>query len=365
MKTMNERSAHTRRDFLRGKAAARTLADKVMEVIDQTVTVLNPPSPAAKIAHLEASRRAMACEFSIRYHAGSDATECVIEAFDKIDAIEALLTIYRDQSQVIEINRSAGGKPIEIDDALTGLISLASRLHAETNGAFDITCTPLSRCWGFLQRQGRRPSDEAIAEAHQRVGFGGVHLDLQTSIIALDERVEINFNSMGKGYALEQAALLLKSHGIDDFLWQAGGSSILARGRNLADRRDCWTLGLRHPLDTQQRIAELHLRDRALATAGGGTQFFEYEGRQLGHIVDPRTGWPAEGVYTSTVVAPTATEADALATAFYVMKLDEVASYCDFHPEIGALIVTPSEEPNRIAVHGFGLSDEDLSLLVE
>ncbi len=98
--------------------------------------------------------------------------------------------------------------------------------------------------------------------------------------------------------------------------------------------------------------------DEALGTSGSGTQFFEHEGRHYGHLLDPRTGSPAEGVYSATVVAPTAAEADALSTAFYVMGVGESAAYCAAHPAIGAILVTlgdPDTQENHIQVSTFGL----------
>ena len=133
------------------------------------------------------------------------------------------------------------------------------------------------------------------------------------------------------------------------------------RSRNRADKQHAWTLGLRHPLEPRRRLAELHLRDRALGTAGGATQFFAHGDRRFSHIIDPRTGWPVEGIYTATVIAPTAAEADALATAFYVMGVEEAAHYCAKHPEIGTLLVCPTTDPAGVALHAFGLRSADWS----
>jgi len=120
-----------------------------------------------------------------------------------------------------------------------------------------------------------------------------------------------------------------------------------------------WTVGLRHPLHPDQRLAEFHLRDRALATAGGATQFFEHEGRQFSHILDPQTGWPAEGVFSATVLAPTAALADGLATAFFVMDVEAVKKYCARHPEIAAVLVYPAPEQSGITIRAFGMLETD------
>ena len=104
-----------------------------------------------------------------------------------------------------------------------------------------------------------------------------------------------------------------------------------------------WRVGLRHPAQPEQRLVEVTLRNEALSTSGQGTQYFEREGRRLGHVIDPRTGWPAEGLFSATVIAPTAAEADALSTALCVMGSEEAAEFCQRNQEIRALLLVPGE----------------------
>ena len=357
---------HSRRAFLQGRAAARALADKTQELVDAATARMELAIPSCSELHIHASRRAMACEFAVQFHASEEGhSDEIMEAFDLIESLEARMTVYRDQSEVIEINQRAAKGPVVVEASLFSLLALAGKLYQQTNGAFDITSSPLSRVWGFLHRKGRVPDEEEIAEALAYVGFDRLRLDaIDQSVFFLKPGMEINLNSIGKGYALDQVAAWLKECGLTDYLWHGGSSSVLARGQNRADPRRAWTLGLRHPLDPGRRLAEFHLRDQSLGTAGGATQFFEFEGKRYSHLLDPRTGWPAEGVYTSTVIAPTAAEADALATAFYVMGVEEAAQYCAKHPEIGAVLVCPADEPSEVAVHAYGLEAEDWTLLV-
>ncbi|NOY29208.1 MAG: FAD:protein FMN transferase, partial [Planctomycetes bacterium] len=318
---MTKPEKHSRRDFLQGRAAARALAGKAQDLIEAATARMELATPLASSLHLHASRRAMACEFAVQYHASQgEVTEEIMAAFDLVETLEEQMTVYRDQSEVIDINHGAANSPVSVEPHLFSLLELAGKLHRETGGAFDITSSPLSRAWGFLRREGRLPSEEEIAEAMRWVGFDDVKLDAaELSIRFGKPGLEINLNSLGKGYALDRVAAFLDERGVTDYLWHGGSSSVLARGCNQADPKQAWTLGLRDPLKPKRRLAEFYLRDRALGTAGGATQFFEHEGKLYSHILDPRTGWPAEGVFTSTVIAPTAAEADGLATAFYVM----------------------------------------------
>jgi thiamine biosynthesis lipoprotein len=119
-----------------------------------------------------------------------------------------------------------------------------------------------------------------------------------------------------------------------------------------------WIIGLRHPLRPAERLAEFVLRDQALSTSGSGTQFFIRRGRRYGHILDPRTGRPAEGLYSATVVAPTAAEADALSTAFYVMGPAAVSEYCVNQPNIGALLIIPGPREGDVRLLHFGLNED-------
>ncbi len=375
---MTKPDEHSRRDFLRGRAAVRAAAGKAQAWVDATSELLGAhlardPSKNSLVAHVHASRRAMACEFAVQYHeADSHMQEEVLAALDLIERVEDQLTIYRENSKVIEINQQAADGPVEVDGELFALLQLCQRLHRDTAGAFDITSGPLSRAWGFLQREGRLPDSSEIESALALVGGDKVTLDAESQTVRFREPgVEIHFNSIGKGEALDRAASLLEEADHTDYLWHGGGSSVLARGENRGGRDACWTIGLRHPLQPERRLAEFHLRDRALATAGGATQFFEEfseefsdgEGRRYSHILDPRTGWPANEVLTATVLAPTAALADGLATAFFVMGIESTEEYCSRHSEIAAVLVCPTEKAPGFTVHPFGLHEKDWTLL--
>jgi thiamine biosynthesis lipoprotein len=368
---MSETPQHSRRAFLQGRAAARTLADRAFDLAQQWVEsatdLIGNRFPEQPTLHLEARRRAMACEFAVRYHeADRHLADTVLEAFDEIDRIESLLTIYQEASEVLQVNRYAAAGPVFIETELFQLIELAAKLHSETEGAFDITATPLSRVWGFLKREGRLPSDDEIAAALELVDMSRVMLNPATQSVQFRHSgIEINFNAMGKGYALDRAATLLAERGADNYLWHGGRSSVLARGANQGDEQGSWTIGLRNPLEPQQYLAEFHLRNRALGTSGGATQFFEHEGQRYSHIIDPRTGWPAAGVYTATVIAPTAAEADALSTAAFVLGPEHLGQLLANRPDIAVALVCPSNTDSGMTVFAGNLAASDWTPLCD
>ncbi|HEX4413818.1 MAG TPA: FAD:protein FMN transferase [Lacipirellulaceae bacterium] len=344
----------TRRSFLQGKSIARELSGHVHR-IDEPVAIAAKQSFVVSVR-----RRAMACEFEVQLAAArdDDSMHHVFEALDLVEALESQLTIYRDDSEVSRINQIANAERVVVEPRLFGLIDFAQRIYDDTEGALDITSGPLSEVWGFSRREGRVPSDEQIEEARERVGMQHVDLDATTHTVAFRRpRMSINFNSVGKGYALDRMAELLAAHDIDDILLQGGKSSVLARGIQPGSDASGWRVGVRHPLRNSERLAEIVLHNQALSTSGAGTQFFIRRGKRYGHILDPRSGRPAEGLYSTTVRAPSATEAEALSTAFYVMGPQKAAEYCAAHPEIAALLIVPSNREGDVRLIALGPDD--------
>jgi thiamine biosynthesis lipoprotein len=161
----------------------------------------------------------------------------------------------------------------------------------------------------------------------------------------------------------------MAEHSINDYLLHGGQSSVLARGSRgrftstEAAQREGWWIGLRHPLRPNQRMAEVRVLNRALATSGSAVQFFMHEGRRYGHILDPRTGWPAEGTLSATVLAPAAAMADAVSTACYVLGRDAALHYCRTRPEIGLIHISPGSQFGAIDVATSGIPDDDFRWL--
>lgn len=309
-------------------------------------------SPLAPVLTL--TRRAMACDFEVRLNASAEEndTEQALAALDLVEQLEAQLTVYRPDSEVMAINRSAGDEPARVEPRLFSILEWMDRLHTLSAGGYDGTSGPLSKVWGFSRREGRVPTEQELEAALRQVGWSAVSLDPTAETISFtDATREINLNSVGKGYALDRAAELLLAEGIDNFLVQGGRSTLVARGARRQEdgaAGDGWGVGLRHPLRPQQRIAEFWLRDGAFSTSGSGTQSFVHQGKRYGHLLDPRTGWPAEGLHSVSVVAPTGAEADALSTALYVMGPEASERLLADHLHWGALFILPGDSAGAI-----------------
>ncbi|MGH9903127.1 MAG: FAD:protein FMN transferase, partial [Pyrinomonadaceae bacterium] len=275
------------------------------------------------------------------------------DALDEVDRLEQQLTIFRESSEVSFVNRSAASGPVEVEELLFALLLLCRKLYDDTEGAFDITSGPLSRCWGFLRRQGRVPEPFEIEEARSLVGSDKLLLDGESKTVRFARPgVEINLGSIGKGYALDRVASRMRTR-VRATLLSAGASSMRALGAGDRGHRG-WVVGLRHPALKDRRLAVLRLRDCALSTSGSEEQFFEHEGRRYGHIIDPRTGVPAERVTSVSVVAASAAVADALATAFYVGGPELAERYCASHPGVMAVMLENGTGLSRV----FGANDK-------
>ena len=288
----------------------------------------------------------MACRFEVTLPGehGHD-VPAAREGLDEVDRIESALTVFRDTSDLVRLNRAASDGPVPVDENLFALLLLCRQLHADTGGAFDVTSTPLSRCWGFLRREGRLPSKEEIDCARARVGMDGVALDETARTVRFRRPgMELNLGSIGKGYALGRVETLLRRRGVSDALVSAGGSSVLALGGD----DEGWVVDLRSRQVKRDRLARLRLRDAALGTSGAGEQFVEMGGTRYGHVLDPRTGFPASGVLSASVVAGQPALADALSTAFLVGGPELARRYCDDHPGTLALVTSDdgSERPH-------------------
>jgi thiamine biosynthesis lipoprotein len=177
----------------------------------------------------------------------------------------------------------------------------------------------------------------------------------------LKRGMEVNFNALGKGYALDRAAEVLREAGAEHFLIHGGQSSVVARGSRAGTDAETtgWLVEIRHPLRRNKALAEVRLRDRAMGTSSAAVQFFRHKGRRYGHILDPRTGWPAERVLSATVLAPTGALADALSTAFFVAGHEKAKAYCQSHPGIAAILLCRGERMGSMELHTMGLADDE------
>jgi FAD:protein FMN transferase len=319
-----------------------------MELSRRALLSLSRSAPATMPGGywLHLAREAMACKFEITLPSELEQhLDAAHAALDAVDGLEAQLTIFRETSELSRINRLAAVEPVPAEPELLALLERCAALWRATDGAFDITSTPLSKVWGFLKREGRVPTDGELAEARARVGMDAVELE-GGAVRFRRPGVSLNLGAVGKGYALDRVAAGLTRVRVPTALLTAGASSVLAVGAGPDGTG--YLVGLRDPHHHDRRFGTVRLTKSALGVSGTGEQHFTSDGRVYGHIIDPRTGWPVEGRVFVAVVAPTAELADALATAFFVGGRALAERYVNEYPEVSVLMIDtpPSNQPS-------------------
>ena len=315
------------------------------------------------------ARNAMATRFEIVLH-GSDPAALRAageEALDEIDRLESQLSLYRPGSEIAQLNARAAREAVRVTPETFALLEHAQRLHAESGGAFDITLAPLVRCWGFMgtAHQGRVPSEEELEQARAVIGMNLVQLNAHNRTVRFDrEGVMLDLGAIGKGYALERAAGLLREAGVISALLHGGTSTVCAIGTPPGANH--WQVAIHRP-NTQrgdslspvgnggegwgeevlknarttgkfQLLATVPLKDESLSVSAVWGRSFEAGGKRFGHVLDPRTGRPVSGVVIAAIVLPSATETDALSTALLVRGRDWLEPLAAARPGMRALV---------------------------
>ena len=237
----------------------------------------------------------------------SNAVGLSCRALDLIEELELQMTVYRDDSEISELNRTAHLGPVPVERRLFGLLESAVAISRDTGGAYDVTSGALSDAWGFVKGPKRVPDDLTLEQARARTGWQHLRLAPAFSTVAFDrEGVRINLGSIGKGYAIDRAIELIRDHSlIDCAIVHGGQSSLYALGSPPGQFAGRWEVALRNPFDAEKPLGILRLRNRGLGTSGSAFQQFVVDGKVYGHIIDPRSGEPAQGSPPAlTVMAP-------------------------------------------------------------
>jgi thiamine biosynthesis lipoprotein len=248
------------------------------------------------------------------------------EAFREMKAIDALMSVFDPASQVSLLNRKAGKGEVSVDSRLAGILDDARRYNALTRGAFDITLEPLMELYGFRDKETPRqfPADRQIASVLDAVGTEKLSLDRENSSAGLlCDLTKIDLGGIAVGYALDRAVGILREEGIESAIINHSGD-IYAIGTPPGE--ESWEIGITDPLDPERLSTSVRIRDRALSTSGNYRNFVKAGGITVGHILDPSDGRSAERVLSSTAIARTCVEADALSTGFFVLGIERSRS---------------------------------------
>lgn len=256
-----------------------------------------------------------------------------------VRSVDSLMSNWTTTSEVARVNRVADSVTTSVEPHVFDVLARSLRVWRESDGAFDITVEPLVRAWGFLGGPRRVPSETEQREAYAKVGAKDVELDSTARTVRFHRRgMRVDLGGIAKGYAVDLAMQALRERGVRDALVDASGN-MMSVGHPAGSPR--WRIGLRDPYDRLGYFARVQLEGDAISTSANYEQFVSKDGRRYGHILDPRTGRPAEGLLAVTIVAADATTTDAWDTPLYVLGLDAARRKALERSDIAAILVAP------------------------
>jgi thiamine biosynthesis lipoprotein len=264
-------------------------------------------------------------------------------AFAEFDRLDALLSVWKPESDVVRINAAAGRSPVKVGREAIEVLTTARQLSEWTNGKFDVTFGALAEVWKFDHDQDNRVPPRAEIEARlPRVDFRAVQIDERAgTVFVAREGVRVHLGGIGKGYAVERASAILRAAGLLDFMVQAGGD-LFVSGR---PGDTPWRLGIQDPRGAaDDSFATIELRDATLSTSGDYERFFVENGRRYHHILDPDLGEPARGAVSVTIVTASPTLADGLSTGVFLLGPEAGMALVERLPDVEAVIVTAANE---------------------
>jgi len=281
------------------------------------------------------------------------------EALGEIGRLERQLSFFCPESDIARINARAAREPVRVSPIVFDLLQRCRRMTLATDGAFDITAAPLARCWGFLGGCGHVPDPRELASARRRVGISHILLDEDDFSVRFDQPgVMLDLGAVGKGFALDRAAGLLREAGITSALLHGGTSSVYAIGSPLD--ADAWKVSVELPEQAtgraapqpQDLLAVVQLRDESLSVSAVWGRSFELEGKRVGHVIDPRTSQPVFAAVLSALVLASAEESDALSTALLVLGAQGLEALARFAPQARGLVASPCAGGFDVAHYG-------------
>ena len=263
----------------------------------------------------------MGNQFEITIIADDDdfARQLFALAYEEIARIENKFTTYNSGSETFLVNENAGIAPVKVSEEFISIVKRAEKISALTSGYFDLSYGSLDKSlWNFDQKMLALPTPSIAASLVQKINYKNIIVDDINATVFLKEKgMRIGFGGIGKGYAADRAAQILKEHQVENALVNASGD-IIAWG-NAAGSTNGWAVGIGHPDLKQQPYSTLNLKNKAIATSGNYEKFVIIDGQKYSHTINPKTGLPVMGLKSVTIITASAELADALATPVTIM----------------------------------------------
>ncbi|MCF8257052.1 MAG: FAD:protein FMN transferase [Flavobacteriales bacterium] len=249
------------------------------------------------------------------------AQRAIDAAIAEVQRIENVISEWMDGSETSSINRNAGISPVSVSDELIRLIQRSKKISQVSNGYFDISFASIDNIWWFDGRVMPAPDAALVARSVKRIGYEKIIVDPEKGTVFLqDEGMKIGFGGIGKGYAANRAKQVMLDMGVTSGVVNAGGD-LIAWGPQIDGKP--WSIGIADPKEKTNILAWTDVTDMAVVTSGSYEKFVVIDGKRHGHIIDPKTGWPATGLLSVTIFCPDAELADALATTVFVLGKED------------------------------------------
>lgn len=293
---------------------------------------------AQEAGHARFEGMAMGSELQIEVFGADQATcdRAVKEAREEIDRLERIMTDWKQESPLMDVNRAAGKKPVAVPPELLFIVERSLKMSELTEGTFDITFAAAGRLWNWRDPNPRVPTPEEVKAALADVGWKGVAVDEKAGTIHLTRTgMRIGLGGIGPGYAGDLAMDKIRKLGIRDACVNVSGDVLVIGKKN----GQPWNVGVTHPRKKGESIAVLPVSNAAVSTSGDYERYFEKDGKRYCHIIDPRTGYPADLCQSVTIVAPNLAFADALAKGVFVLGPEKGMRLVEKLEGVHALVV--------------------------
>lgn len=269
-------------------------------------------------------------------------TRSIAAAFDKLVEIDRMMSDYLPDSELSKLNRNAFGKPVKVSPELFEVIKAAVEYSKLSDGAFDITIGPRVELWRRAEKEGKKPTEEELAAAKGKVGYQNLILDGQNRTVRFKvEGMILDLGAIAKGYAIDLAIEEMQKAGAAGGMVDVGGD-IRCFGQS-PKMNNIWRVGLEDPKGGDL-LKVIQLTDRAIATSGDYRRFVMIDNRKSSHIINPQTTKSASDLTSVTVIAPTAMQADALATAVSVMGHEKGLELIESVPDVEAIVIPTGKQ---------------------
>lgn len=303
-------------------------------------------SPAANSEPEQIQFFSMDTVMSIRVYEGGG-QDAIQAARQEIEDLDKLLSRTNADSQISALNSHAGdGSQVSLDAEVSNLLSFSKSVSQLLPGCFDITIAPVMDAWGFTTEERHVPSADALSAAMALVDSNGLIVDEETSTARLEQPgMEVDLGAVAKGFAAGKADAVLRQQGVTSALLDLGGN-VTAIGSK--PDGSAWQVAVKDPQNTSEALCVLSLEDQTASTSGGYERYFEENGQIYHHIIDPKTGYPANsGLLSVTVISSNHMLADALSTALFVAGPDAALDFWRSRDDIELVLCT---QDNRVIV---------------